>query len=65
MALGLKGRHARACLPACLPGCLTDRLTTIYLPQVRIALQAQLVKDPEERERRRTEWWDAVHERNR
>lgn len=32
--------------------------------QVRIGLQARLVRDATERERRRTEWWDAVHERN-
>lgn len=32
--------------------------------QLRIKIQAALIRDPEERERKRTEWWDVVHERN-
>lgn len=32
--------------------------------QLRIKVGAALIRDPVERERKREEWWDAVHERN-
>lgn len=34
------------------------------ISQLRIKVSAALIRDPVERERRRQEWWDAVHERN-